>query len=154
MDMMLLKVRQAAICCLAAAGLLLAAGVPSVQAGTNDAAESAPDKAAAEKTHYEILDNKTDYPKPPKVRSTDTGIWKAVVPHGVEGEFDSYDPVGLMAGDLIKADCSLNWRDQDGKLYCFSSGTSLVYFKDWPQTYIQKARKAYRELTEEAKPGS
>ncbi|ODA66791.1 hypothetical protein A7A08_02088 [Methyloligella halotolerans] len=140
----------------AAACMLVMAGGLSAHAGTTDNA-LAPDAGQATDSgshHYEILDNKTDYPKPPKVRSTDTGIWKAVVPHGVKGEFDSYDPVGLMAGDLIKADCSLNWRDEDGKLYCFASGTSLVYFKDWPKTNIRKAREAYHELTKEPKPGS
>jgi YHS domain-containing protein len=142
------SVKRAAAC-LAALGLSLTIIAPAALA--EDAANEPPTPVEQE---YELLDNKTDYPKPPKVRSTDTGIWKAVVPHDVKGEFDSYDPVGLMAGDLIKADCSLNWRDQDGRLYCFSSGTSLVYFKDWPQTYIRKARKAFHELTEEPKPGS
>lgn len=92
-------------------------------------------------------------PPVPKGFSTDKGIWKAYVPKDVHGEFGGYDPIGLVAGQLIKADCSLNWRDQDGKLYCFSTGTSLVYFERWPQTYIRKARKNYRELTA-AKPGS
>ncbi|MFD0986819.1 hypothetical protein [Methyloligella solikamskensis] len=135
--------------CAGTACLLIGFAGPVALAG-----DPVEEQATPAQREYEILDNKTDYPKPPKVRSTDTGIWKAVVPHGVKGEFDSYDPVGLMAGDLIKADCSLNWRDENGKLYCFSSGTSLVYFKDWPQRNIRKARKAYHELTKEPKPGS
>lgn len=82
------------------------------------------------------------------------GIWKAFVPHGVKGELDSYDPIGLIAGALIKADCSINWRDpNDGKLYCFASGTSLVYFQDWPQTYIHRAHDALDKL-QPSKPGS
>ena len=86
--------------------------------------------------------------------ATTVGIWKSFVPRGVKGEFDSYDPVGLMAGTLIKADCSLNWRDPDtGKLYCFASGTSLVYFQDWPKTNIRKAGEAYQRLVN-PKPGS
>lgn len=86
--------------------------------------------------------------------ASSVGIWKAYVPHDVKGELDNYDPIGLVAGALIKADCSINWRDPDtGKLYCFSSGTSLVYFQDWPKTYIRKAREALGKLTP-LKPGS
>ena len=63
------------------------------------------------------------------------------MPHDVKGELDNYDPIGLVAGALIKADCSINWRDPDtGKLYCFSSGTSLVYFQDWPKTTSEGSR--------------
>ena len=89
-----------------------------------------------------------------KPDATSVGIWKAFVPHGVKGELDSYDPIGLIAGALIKADCSLNWRDPDsGKLYCFASGTSLVYFQDWPKANIRKATEALDRLTQ-PKPGS
>jgi hypothetical protein len=50
------------------------------------------------------------------------GIWKAVVPHSIKAELDNYDPIGLVAGALIKTDCAYNWRDpDDGKLYCFAS---------------------------------
>jgi len=28
------------------------------------------------------------------------GIWKSYVPRGVKGEFNNYDPVGLMAGTM------------------------------------------------------
>ena len=58
------------------------------------------------------------------------GIWKAAVPPSpMTGEFDSFDPIGVAAGARIKADCSLNWiNPDDGKLYCFSSGTSLEVF--------------------------
>jgi hypothetical protein len=81
------------------------------------------------------------------------GIWKSYVPHDVKGELDSYDPIGLIAGALIKTDCSINWRDPDtGKLYCFASGTSLVYFENWPHTYISRARETLEKLT--PKPGS
>jgi hypothetical protein len=83
----------------------------------------------------------------PADRHTGIGIWKAFVPHGVRGEFDSYDPVGLMAGTLIKADCSLNWRDPDtGRLYCFASGTSQVYFQDFPKANLRRAQKGYDRL--------
>jgi hypothetical protein len=77
------------------------------------------------------------------------GIWKAVVPHAgsMKGEFDNNDPIGLYAGVKIKADCSLNWRNPDDhKLYCFSSATSLVFFLDAPQSYLEKARTSWQKL--------
>jgi hypothetical protein len=77
------------------------------------------------------------------------GIWKAAVPQKpMKGEFDSYDPMGVAVGARIKADCSLNWvNPDDGARYCFSSGTSLVYFLDRPQTNIQRARDGWRKLS-------
>jgi hypothetical protein len=77
------------------------------------------------------------------------GIWKAAVPpRPMTGEFDNFDPFGVAAGARIKADCSLNWVDpDDGKLYCFSSGTSLEYFLDQPHTNIQRARQRWQEFT-------
>jgi len=76
------------------------------------------------------------------------GIWKAAVPRKpMRGEFDSLDPLGVAAGAAIKADCSLNWIDpDDGKLYCFSSGTSLEIFLDRPQANLQRARQGWRKL--------
>jgi hypothetical protein len=76
------------------------------------------------------------------------GIWKAAVPQKpMQGEFDSYDPMGVAVGARIKADCSLNWvNPDDGARYCFSSGTSLVYFLDRPQANIQRARDGWRKL--------
>ena len=77
------------------------------------------------------------------------GIWKAVVPPKgtMHGEFDSNDPVGLAAGVRIKADCSINWVDPDaGRLYCFSSATSLVYFLDAPREYLERAQAQWQRL--------
>ena len=81
--------------------------------------------------------------------SAEEGIWKAVVPpRAMRGEFESFDPIGVAVGAKIKADCSLNWvNPDDGKLYCFSSGTSLVYFLDRPHASIQRARDGWRKLT-------
>jgi hypothetical protein len=77
------------------------------------------------------------------------GIWKAAVPpKPMRGEFDSLDPLGVAAGARIKADCSLNWvNPDDGKLYCFSSGTSLEYFLDRPQANLQRARAGWEKMT-------
>lgn len=77
------------------------------------------------------------------------GIWKAAVPPAgsMHGEFDSNDPIGVMAGARIEADCSINWVDPDDqRLYCFSSATSLVFFLDAPQDYLRRARKQWRQL--------
>ena len=82
------------------------------------------------------------------------GIWKAAVPaQPMHGEFDSFDPLGVAVGAKIKADCSLNWISPDnGKRYCFASGTSLVYFLDRPQANIERARKGWLELTGRQEP--
>jgi hypothetical protein len=78
-------------------------------------------------------------------RTDPGGIWKAVVPpSSMHGEFSNEDPIGLAAGKHIKADCSLNWANpDDGKLYCFSTGTSLVFFEEAPQAYLRAARKFF-----------
>ena len=76
------------------------------------------------------------------------GVWKWVVPPvKMKGSFDDHDPIGLVAGKLIPADCSFNWTDPDThQLYCFTSATSLVYFLDSPQTYLAEAEKSWRAL--------
>jgi hypothetical protein len=77
------------------------------------------------------------------------GIWKAAVPPvPMRGEFDNFDPLGVAAGARIAADCSLNWVDpDDGKRYCFSSGTSLEFFLDKPQATLERARTNWRKMT-------
>jgi len=77
------------------------------------------------------------------------GIWKAAVPpQPMQGEFENFDPLGVAAGARIKADCSLNWvNPDDGKLYCFASGTSLEYFLDQPQSHLERAAAAWRQMT-------
>jgi hypothetical protein len=79
-----------------------------------------------------------------------SGIWKAATPPRgtMHGEFENNDPFGLSAGVKIAADCSLNWVDPDsGKLYCFSSATSLVYFLDAPQSYLSRARNNWESMS-------
>lgn len=86
-----------------------------------------------------------------KPNANEVGIWKSYVPHGVKGEFDNYDPVGLMAGVLIHADCSINWRDPDtDKLFCFTTGTSFNYFQDFPKANAKRANEAFQRM----RPGS
>lgn len=92
----------------------------------------------------------TAHGQPPNAGAAHVGgIWKAAVPpKPMKGEFDDFDPLGIAAGARIKADCSLNWiNPDDGKLYCFSSGTSLVYFLNRPQANLQRARAGWRKLT-------
>ena len=68
-------------------------------------------------------------------------------PVNMNGAFDDHDPMGLAAGKLIPADCSINWTDPDThKLYCFSSATSLVYFLYAPHTNIARAKKGWLAL--------
>ena len=65
----------------------------------------------------------------------------------MNGMFDDHDPIGLVAGQLISADCAFNWTDPDThKLYCFTTATSLVYFLRSPQTYLAKAEQNWRAL--------
>jgi YHS domain-containing protein len=77
-----------------------------------------------------------------------SGMWKAAVPpKPMNGEFDGFDPLGVEAGARIKADCSLNWTSpDDGKRYCFSSGTSLEFFLDQPQAHLERARAGWRRM--------
>jgi hypothetical protein len=89
------------------------------------------------------------HPQPsPSGTAPSGGIWKAVVPlKPMQGEFDSLDPLGVAAGARIKADCSLNWIDpDDGKRYCFASGTSLEFFLDKPQTNLERARTGWQNM--------
>ncbi|HEY0179908.1 MAG TPA: hypothetical protein VGC30_09795 [Dokdonella sp.] len=76
------------------------------------------------------------------------GIWKAAVPpHAMHGEFGNLDPIGLGAGAQVPADCSLNWTNPDsGKLYCFSSATSLVYFLQNPWANLRNAEAGWAHL--------
>jgi len=76
------------------------------------------------------------------------GIWKAAVPpKPMKGEFDNFDPLGVATGARIMADCSLNWiNPDDGKRYCFSSGTSLQFFLDAPQANLERARRGWLQL--------
>jgi len=98
--------------------------------------------AQSKATHDEITATARD------AQTTGAGIWKSVVPPvKMKGQFQDHDPIGLVAGQLIPADCSINWTDPDThKLYCFTSATSLVFFLDSPQEYLSKADKNWHAL--------
>ena len=76
------------------------------------------------------------------------GIWKWVVPPvRMNGMFDDHDPIGLVAGKLIPADCAFNWTDPDThRLICFTTATSLEYFLSSPRTDLVEAQKNWRAL--------
>ena len=59
----------------------------------------------------------------------------------VKGEFDNSCTMGLAEGQTVKTDCSVNWTDTDGKVYCFSSEASKEAFLKNPAENIQKARE-------------
>lgn len=82
--------------------------------------------------------------------ANDLGMWKSYSPQGLQGEFHNHDPVGLMAGALIRTDCSINFTDPDThKTYCFNSATSQVYFANWPKTYARKAAESLQRMNDE-----
>src|SRR6266508_3075603 len=78
----------------------------------------------------------------------------------VKGEFDNSCTMGLASGQTVKTDCSVNWTDADGHIYCFSSEDSKAAFLKDPAGNLQKAReflatkqastsKGAKEFTEE-----
>ena len=58
-----------------------------------------------------------------------------------KGEFDNSCTMGLAEGQTVKTDCSVNWTDSDGKVYCFSSQASKDAFLKNPHENIEKARE-------------
>jgi YHS domain-containing protein len=85
---------------------------------------------------------------------------QAATPAPVKGEFDNSCAMGLASGQTVKTDCSVNWTDADGHIYCFSSEDSKAAFLKDPAGNLQKAReflstkqasaaKGTKEFTEE-----
>jgi YHS domain-containing protein len=68
---------------------------------------------------------------------------QAATPAAVNGEFDDYCTMGLAEGQTAKTDCSVNWIDDDGKVYCFSSEESKQAFLKDPKGNIAKAREFF-----------
>ncbi|MDR3409301.1 MAG: hypothetical protein P4L68_12450 [Methylovirgula sp.] len=131
----------------------LACSSLSVAALAQSAGSLAPDA----KTQHALDNDMADTVQDPRItaaQKSGTGTWKwAVPPVKMNGAFDDHDPIGLVAGKLIPADCSINWISPDThKLYCFTSATSLVYFLDAPQNYLAQAEKSWQTL--KGKPAS
>jgi YHS domain-containing protein len=59
----------------------------------------------------------------------------------VKGEFDDQCAMGLASGQNVKTDCSVNWTDEDGHVYCFSSDASKEAFLKDPAGNIKKAKE-------------
>jgi YHS domain-containing protein len=60
-----------------------------------------------------------------------------------KGEFDNSCAMGLAEGQTVKTDCSVNWTDADGKVYCFSTEGSKEAFLKNPAENIQKAKEFF-----------
>src|SRR5215471_9361255 len=59
----------------------------------------------------------------------------------VKGEFDNQCAMGLSEGQSVKTDCSVNWTDKDGHIYCFSSDASKEAFLKDPEGNLKKAKE-------------
>lgn len=57
-----------------------------------------------------------------------------------DGEFDDSCTMGLASGQMVKTDCSVNWTDEDGRVYCFSSENSKASFLEDPKGNIARAK--------------
>ncbi len=129
---------------LCAAGAWLASGLST---GVLAQSTTLPAPETTQVSNSDMADTVND-PRIAAARKLGMGTWKwAVPPVKMKGGFDDHDPIGLAAGKLIRADCSINWIDPDTrKLYCFTSATSLVYFLDAPHMNLARAEKGWRGL--------
>ena len=138
---------QASCAAFVAMTLICCAGLdPAVRAQTaNRMAANTP--TADQNSAAAMKDNVHD-PRIAKSQASEAGIWKWVVPPvKMKGAFDDNDPIGVIAGKKIPADCSINWTDPDThRLFCFSSATSLVYFLNAPKGNTARAEKAWHDL--------
>ncbi len=119
--------------------------------GTTAGAQSADQTAAPVDDQANSAAALKDAAKDPGIAHAERGekgIWKWVVPPvRMNGAFDNHDPIGLIAGKKIPADCSINWADPDThRLFCFASATSLVYFLDAPKDNTAQAEKVWRQM--------
>lgn len=69
------------------------------------------------------------------------------------GEFANSCAMGLARGEQIDTDCSINWKADDGKTYCFGSEQSRAAFLEDPAENIRKAAAFYAELASLPKSG-
>jgi len=71
-----------------------------------------------------------------------------------EGEFGDSCAMGLADGQMVNTDCSVNWIDEDGKVYCFSSEKSKAAFLKDPKANIAKAKAFLEEQQAKAASGA
>ena len=74
------------------------------------------------------------------------GLRAADAPAPVKGEFANSCAMGLTRGEQISTDCSVNWKADDGKVYCFGSEDSKASFLKDPQENLRKAEQSYAKL--------
>lgn len=68
------------------------------------------------------------------------GMGSALPAAAADGEFDDQCTMGLASGQEVKTDCAVNWTDEDGNIYCFSSDSSKEAFLRDPSGNLKKAR--------------
>ncbi len=132
---------------LGAAALAQTAKPPGANAsGADQSASKAP--SIDQLNSAASLNDTVHDPRIAKSQAGEMGIWKSAVPPiKMKGAFDDNDPMGVITGKKIPADCSINWTDPDThQLFCFSSATSLVYFLYAPKTNTARAEKVWHEL--------
>ncbi len=54
-------------------------------------------------------------------------------------QFGGQCAMGLATGHHVMTNCSVNWKDKDGKIYCFSTEASRKSFLESPTGNLQKA---------------
>jgi YHS domain-containing protein len=59
----------------------------------------------------------------------------------MHGEFNNEDPVRVAVGKHLKTDWSISWTADNGKLYFFTTRTSMEFFEDSPRTYLHRRAK-------------
>jgi len=57
-----------------------------------------------------------------------------------KAEFGGQCAEGLAEGKHVMTDCSVNWKDKDGKVYCFSSDAAKTAFLKSPAESLDRAR--------------
>ncbi len=53
--------------------------------------------------------------------------------------FDGMCAMGMSVGQPVETDCSITWKDENGKTYCFSNKDSKVQFLENPEFNLVKA---------------
>jgi hypothetical protein len=132
----------------AAVALSLSCEAPGTAAFAQAAGQASDAPVNDQSNSAAALKDTTQDSRIANAQAGEKGIWKWVVPPiRMNGAFDDNDPLGVIAGQKIAADCSINWTNPDThRLYCFTSATSLVYFLYAPNTNIARAEKRWREI--------
>ncbi len=68
-------------------------------------------------------------------------------------EFDDSCAMGLASGQMAKTDCSVNWTDTDGKVYCFSAEASKEAFLKNPEENLEEGARVPRRQAGRSRRG-